>query len=99
MATVSDKNLDVSQEGVLEEILDSEDEVDDDNDDDVKQRLHQNTVTVLQPTNGPTMHAEVLNLAPGEGKTPVSTYSEPNWEALSFPKLFPNGRNTFNTKR
>ena len=30
--------------------------------------------------------SEIVNIAPGEGQIPVSFTSEPNWEALAFPK-------------
>ena len=30
--------------------------------------------------------SEIINIAPGEGPIPISSTSEPNWEAPSFPK-------------
>ena len=42
---------------------------------------------------------EIVNIAPGEGQIPVSFTSEPNWEALAFPKDYSTGRNHFNEKR
>ena len=34
----------------------------------------------------------------GEGQIPVSFTSEPNWEALAFPKEYRNGKNTLMRK-
>ena len=42
---------------------------------------------------------EIVNIAPGEGQISVSFTSEPNWEALAFPKDYSTGRNHFNEKR
>ena len=42
---------------------------------------------------------EIVNIAPGEGEIPVSFTSEPNWEALAFPKDYSTGRNHFNEER
>ena len=42
---------------------------------------------------------EIVNIAPGEGQIPVSFTSEPNWEALAFPKDYSTGRNHFNEER
>ena len=42
--------------------------------------------TVSHNIEGPSESpAQVLNIAPGEGQTPVSFTTEPNWEALDFP--------------
>ena len=35
--------------------------------------------------------SEIVNIAPGEGQLPVSFTSEPNWEALLFPKEYSTG--------
>ena len=43
--------------------------------------------------------SEIVSIAPGEGPIPVSFTSEPNWEALTFPKDYSTGRNHFNDKR
>ena len=49
--------------------------------------------TALQNIDGPSVSAnQVLNIAPGEGQIPVYVNTEPNWEALAFPKDFPYGR-------
>ena len=59
-----------------------------------------NTTTCLHPTDGPSVTTEhVMNIAPGEGKIPVSFTSEPEWEPMAFPKLFPYGKNHYNEKR
>ena len=36
---------------------------------------------------------EIVNIAPGEGQIPVIFTSEPDWEALSFPKDYSTGKN------
>ena len=42
---------------------------------------------------GPNISAsEVVNIAPGEGQIPFSFTSEPDWEALSFPKDYYIGK-------
>ena len=43
--------------------------------------------------------SEIVNIAPGEGQTPVSFTSELNWEALAFPKDYSTGRNYFNEQK
>ena len=46
-------------------------------------------LTVLHSIEGPSVFpAQFLNIAPGEGQIPVSFATEPNWEALAFPKDF-----------
>ena len=56
--------------------------------------------TVLHETNGPNVSLdEMINIAPGEGQIPVSFKSEPDWEALCFPNLYPTAKNHFNTER
>ncbi|XP_062572139.1 uncharacterized protein LOC134234095 [Saccostrea cucullata] len=42
---------------------------------------------------------EIISIAPGEGKTPVSLLTDDNNEVLAFPKLFPDGKFGFDTKR
>ena len=42
---------------------------------------------------------EIVNIAPGEGQIPVSFTSEPNSEALAFPKDYSARRNHFNEER
>ena len=41
----------------------------------------------------------LLSIAPGEGKKPVSLYSDKNNEELAFPTLFPKGRFGWDHKR
>ena len=49
--------------------------------------------TVLDNIEGASVSpAQVLNEAPGEGQIPVSFTTEPNWEALAYPKDFSYGR-------
>ena len=43
--------------------------------------------TVMHNVDGPnTSPSGIINIAPGEGQAPASFASEPNWEALVFPK-------------
>ena len=56
--------------------------------------------TVLQNIDGPDISVDdVVNIAPGEGQIPVSFTSEPNWEALAFPKEYSIGKGHFNDDR
>ncbi|KAJ8310445.1 hypothetical protein KUTeg_012310 [Tegillarca granosa] len=59
-----------------------------------------NNETCLQSQDGNKIQAsDVINIAPGEGQVPVSTFREPEWEAIAFPKLFHDGKHTYNTTR
>ena len=42
---------------------------------------------------------EIFNIAPGEGKHPVSLMTDKLCEELSFPVLFPKGRFSYTTER
>ena len=56
--------------------------------------------TVLHNIDEPEITSEqVVNIAPGEGRIPVSTYSEPNWEALAFVKQYSEGKFNYNIDR
>ena len=56
--------------------------------------------TVMHNIDGPNISSsEIVNIAPGEGQIPVSFASEPNWEALAFPKEYSIGINHFNEDR
>ena len=56
--------------------------------------------TVMYNVDGPNISpSEIINIAPGEGQIPVSFTSEPNLEALAFPKGYSTGRNHFNEER
>ena len=56
--------------------------------------------TALQNKEGPEIDTnEILNIAPGEGQIPVSVRSEPDWEALAFPKEFSTGDFHYNHPR
>ena len=84
------------------EILDSEDEVEEENPlaitDELIYTRSVNDNTCIQPVHGPDIPPnKVLNLAPGEGQYPTSRIKEPHWEAMAFPKLFPTGTNTYHT--
>jgi hypothetical protein len=46
----------------------------------------------LDNTNCNSTGREVFNIAPGEGKHPVSLMTDKLCEQLSFPGLFPKGR-------
>ena len=84
--------------------IDSEDEVENDNPENIKEELilrkSLNTSTCLYPKEGPSIKTnEILNIAPGEGQVPTHIFYEKDWEALAFPYLFPSGANTFNVSR
>ena len=56
--------------------------------------------TVLHEVNGPYIFVNKnLNIAPGEGKIPLSLATEPDCEALIFPKEYSTGKNHFNEPR
>lgn len=42
---------------------------------------------------------QIISMAPGEGKSPVSLLTDDNNEVLAFPKLFPDGKFGYDTKR
>ena len=57
-------------------------------------------LTVMYNGDGPNISpSEIVNIAPGQGQIPVSFTSEPNWEALAFPKDYSTGTNHFNQER
>ena len=87
-----------------ETIVDSEDEIDNENPPEVVEYLQQkncvNSNTCFQQIHGPNVTTDnVLNIAPAEGQRPTTFFNEKNWEALAFPKLFPTGKFTFNYQR
>ncbi|XP_062618879.1 uncharacterized protein LOC134280486 [Saccostrea cucullata] len=95
------ENANIAQDDT---IVDSEDEVDEAAPAEVREHIQQkealNYVTCFQPTHGPTVGSDaIINIAPAEGQRPSSTYTEPNWEYLAFPHLFPHGKNSINVKR
>ena len=56
--------------------------------------------TPLHNVYGPNISTdETVNIVPGEGQIPVSFTSEPNWEAIAFPKDYSTGKNHFNEYR
>ena len=82
--------------------IDSDDEMQADDNMQEKKKRHSSVPfpTVLHNIDGPNVApSQVLNIAPGEGQIPVSFTSEPDWEALCFPKLYPTGTNHFNQER
>ena len=44
-------------------------------------------------------HNRVINIAPGEGKTPKSLLNNPDWDMKSHPSLDPTGENSLNQER
>ena len=87
-----------------ETVVDSEDEIDNDNPPEVVEYLQQksciNSNTCFQQIHGPNVSTDnVLNVAPAEGQRPTTYFNEQNWEALAFPKLFPTGKFTFSHQR
>ena len=74
------------------------DDVEDNNDDD--DSPHATTSSNIDIDEPSTISSdEVVNIAPCENRIPVSTYSEPDFEALAFPRQFPEGKNHFNQER
>ena len=58
------------------------------------------TFPTVMYVDGPNISpSEIVNIAPGKGQIRVSFTSEPNWEALPFPKDYFTGRNHFNEER
>ena len=56
--------------------------------------------TVLHEIDGVDISVErIVNIAPAEGQIPVSTFSEPNWEALAYVKQFSEGNFHYGTTR
>ena len=56
--------------------------------------------TVMYNVDGPNISPnEIVNIATGEGQTPVSFTSEPNWKAPAFPKDYSTERNFLNEER
>ena len=41
----------------------------------------------------------LYNITPGEGQSPISFISEPNWEALAILRDYYVGRNGFNEEK
>ena len=63
--------------------------------------IPQNSAAHLISNNG-TLHkvlSDTIVVAPGENKFPTNWLSNKDFEAKSFPCLFPSGRNTLNEKR
>lgn len=100
-------NCELVEHGIAEdacdnvEVTDSEDKVGDDLSPEYHQQLKQrrslNATTCRYTTFGPDINTDdIINIASGEGNHPVSLSSEPNWEAMAFPVLFPYGKNTYN---
>ena len=57
-------------------------------------------LTVKCNADGPNISpSEMVNIAPGESQISVSFSSEPNMEALTFPKGYSAERRCFNEKR
>ena len=80
---------------------DSDDEIEDNKlNETEKQSPSVSFPTALHNINGPNITPEqVINIAPGEGQTPISHYNEENWEALAFPKHYAHGINHFGSFR
>ena len=56
--------------------------------------------TVLQNIDDPDISVnDVVKIAPAEGQLPVSFTSEPNLEALAFPKEYSTGKLSIHYKR
>ena len=56
--------------------------------------------TVMYNVDEPNISPnEIVNITPGKGQIPVSFTSEPNWEALAFPKDYAAAIHHFNEER
>ena len=99
----TDKNTDKNaRESNNSDQTDSDDDIE--GNDEFKERKLRESFSpfpfVMYNVEGPNKSpSEVVNISPGEGQTPVSFTSEPNWEALAFPKDYSTGRNHFNAER
>ena len=92
--TLNNTTADIDSEEELEKQLPTEIRLEND----LKRTI--NDTTCIFPKEGPTVHNnQELQIAPGEGQIPTNIYHNKNWEALTFPTLFPKGENTFNTER
>ena len=60
-------------------------------DSDDEDELSPSMDSCLQPTEGPVSSPEIISLAPSQGQTPLSLFTDKDSEFLAFPKLFPSG--------
>lgn len=68
------------------EVILSVEEIED-NDHVKEEQMVNSFPTVMHNVHGPNISsADTVNLTTGESQIPVSFTSEPNWEALAFPK-------------
>jgi hypothetical protein len=79
----------------LQEITDSEEDIEKDIPSDVADNLHLkrsiNSSTCLYPEQGPSVRSnKILNIAPAEGQIPTSVFHQEIWETLAFSRLFPD---------
>ena len=86
----------------VDDQTDSDDDIDGDNK--LKERKMKMSSlpfpTVMHNIEGPYISSrEIVNIALGEGEIPISFTSEPNWEALAFPKEYSTGINHFNENK
>ncbi len=56
-----------------------------------------NASSTPQKANQSVPTNKTIQIAPGEGKTPVSRTKEPGWEAMAHPVLHPTGTTTYYT--
>ena len=85
-----------------DDLIDSDDEIDDnDHAKEKEQRISSGLhPTVLHNVDGPNISSsDIVNIAPGENQIPVSFTSEPDWEALAYPREFSTGINHYNQDR
>ena len=96
---LTDKNAQESNNG---DQMDSDDDIEG-NDKFKERELKESSYyfpTVMYNVDEPNISPnEIVNIAPGKGQIPLSFTSEPNWEALAFPKAYSTGKNHFNEER
>ena len=82
-----------------EDSNDSDQEEENHDEDDTAQLRGLPFDSCLEPKDMSSDQDLLLSIAPGEGKKPLSLYSDKNNEELAFPTLFPNGRFGWEYKR
>ena len=58
----------------------------------VKQKVKTRTKRHRQPAEGPVNNPQVISIAPGDGQTLLSLFTDKDSEVMAFPRLFPTGQ-------